>query len=525
MSNALASGQPYVKVTDIGTQSNEITVSLKRRVARFDVIADGIDITNVSISNAAPTGKVLDHADNVLAPGVGGLTYTIQGSALANTGTSFYLYPTTLGAGSTGTVITVTANNNTYSIPLAASQPIDANKLYRIMVTQSATGSDLTFKLVVADWTDADNLPTFEEGSVVAGFNPVVSSSQGVSINNYSVDYSDATAAASVQLYYASTSNVKPQAEVVALHGTHAEAISVGISNPVAVTYTSGYMSTVTITMPKTTVPVDLEVRLTGNGGDAQTVKVISVPDYTDPRYEIEAGIKPVLKNGIYWAPINVGATKQIPLPYQTALTVPNTAYTGFVFQWGRNVGFDLETLSTWQKQVGPVTLQQAEAGGEYADKYITVTNTANNNANYNWIVPDATLWSGERVQGPCPDGWMLPALDLYVPLIQEYDRTASIIPSANTTQGVLKLMRLPNDGGTDYIYFPAVGYINLSGSGITPALNQNGTYSSYWTSTAGTTNMSPFGLIKCDNTANTTRPTGEIVPQYWGLPVRCIQK
>ncbi|MDR1257717.1 MAG: FimB/Mfa2 family fimbrial subunit, partial [Tannerellaceae bacterium] len=182
MSNALASDQPYVKVTDIESQSNEITVSLKRRVARFDVVADGIDITNVSISNAAPTGKVLDHADNVAAPNAGGLTYTIAGGNLANTGTSFYLYPTTLGAGSTGTVITVTAESKMYSIPLAADQPIDANKLYRIMVTQSVTGSDLSFKLVVADWTDTDNLPTFEEGSVEAGFNPVVSSSQGVSI-------------------------------------------------------------------------------------------------------------------------------------------------------------------------------------------------------------------------------------------------------------------------------------------------------------------------------------------------------
>ncbi|MDR1258227.1 MAG: FimB/Mfa2 family fimbrial subunit, partial [Tannerellaceae bacterium] len=121
MSNALASDQPYVKVTDIGTQSTDITVSLKRRVARFDVIAEGIDITNVSITNAAPTGRILDHADNVAAPNAGRLTYTIAGGNLANTGTSFYLYPTTLGAGSTGTVITVTtAESKTYSITLAS---------------------------------------------------------------------------------------------------------------------------------------------------------------------------------------------------------------------------------------------------------------------------------------------------------------------------------------------------------------------------------------------------------------------
>ncbi|MDR1259646.1 MAG: hypothetical protein LBK65_10305 [Tannerellaceae bacterium] len=158
-------------------------------------------------------------------------------------------------------------------------------------------------KHVVADWTDADNLPTFEEGSVVAGFNPVVSSSQGVSINNYSVDYSEATVPASAQLYYVSTSNVKPTATVEALNGTHSGAISVNISNPVAVTYTAGYMSTVTISLSVTKVPVDLRVNLAGNGGDAQTVNIISVPPYTDTRYPTQEPYKPVLR----WACIYSG--------------------------------------------------------------------------------------------------------------------------------------------------------------------------------------------------------------------------
>ncbi|MDR1259069.1 MAG: FimB/Mfa2 family fimbrial subunit [Tannerellaceae bacterium] len=165
MSNALASDQPYVKVTDIEIQSGDITVSLKRRVARFDVIADGITITNVSITNAAPTGRVLDNSNTVAAPLAGGLTYTIAGGSLANEGKSFYLYPTTLGAGSTGTVITVTVESKTYSITLANDQPIEANKLYRIIVAQSATDSSLSFKLVVADWTSDDiyDLPAFED--------------------------------------------------------------------------------------------------------------------------------------------------------------------------------------------------------------------------------------------------------------------------------------------------------------------------------------------------------------------------
>ncbi|MDR1258436.1 MAG: hypothetical protein LBK65_04020, partial [Tannerellaceae bacterium] len=140
------------------------------------------------------------------------------------------------------------------------------------------------------------------------------------------------TGAASVQLYYVSATNVKPTlTSIEALNGTHAEAINVGISEPVAMTYTAGYMSTVTITLHKTTVPVDLEVRLTGNSGDAQTVKVISVPPYTDTRYPSSAPYKPVLVGGRYWAPFNVGATE---LAVNTA--IPATlAQGGYYFQWG----------------------------------------------------------------------------------------------------------------------------------------------------------------------------------------------
>ncbi|MDR1259261.1 MAG: FimB/Mfa2 family fimbrial subunit, partial [Tannerellaceae bacterium] len=386
MSNALASDQPYVKVTDIESQTNEITVSLKRRVARFDVIAEGISITNVSISNAAPTGKVLDHNITVAAPNAGGLTYQIAGSALANTGKSFYLYPTTLGAGSTGTVITVTAEGKTYSITLSGDQPVDANKLYRIIVTQSATDSSLNFKLVVADWTDASDLPTFEEGSVSLGFNTVVSSSQGVSTSTNSdgysiVDYSEATGSASVQLYYVSATDAKPAlGEIEALHGTHSEAIDVSISNPVQVSYagTPGYMSTVTISLPKTTVPVDLRVRLTGTTGDKDSVSIISVPAYYDERYLTNEPYKPVLIGGRYWAPVNVGATE-----LGVATDIPATlAQGGYYFQWGRNTPLAPETDGNSPGTlltilpVAPVTPEDAENDATYTNKLIGASNS-----------------------------------------------------------------------------------------------------------------------------------------------------
>jgi hypothetical protein len=515
MSNALASGQPYVKVTDIGTQSTDITVSLKRRVARFDVIAEGITITNVSITNAAPTGRILDHNTTVAAPLAGGLTYTIAGGNLANTGKSFYLYPTTLGAGSTGTVITVTAEGKTYSIPLAASQPIDANKLYRIMVTQSATDSSLTFKLVVADWTDADNLPTFEEGSVEPGFNPVVSSSQGVSINNYSVDYSEATTSASAQLYYVSTSGTKPQAEVVALNGTHAGAISVGISNPVAVTYagTAGYMSTVTITLHKTTVPVDLNVNLTGNGGDAQTVKVISVPDYTDPRYEITPGLKPVLVKGKYWAPINVGATV-----LGVSTNVPATlAQGGYYYQWGRNTPLDPGAPGAAIATVnGPIASVEVAESAEYANK--AIGNASGNIGQEDWLSPrNDGLWTGANAQGPCPDGWRVVTLTDSNPVTTAYGGTGAYINATTDRR-----FRFAGDNQGEYLYFAPRGYYRNKAH-----VSNNG---SSWLGSIGT---GTTGSVSNDvNAQFIYLETGVVVVSYaagvprgLALPVRCIQQ
>jgi uncharacterized protein (TIGR02145 family) len=441
----------------------------------------------------------------VAAPLAGGLTYTIAGGNLANTGTSFYLYPTTLGAGSTGTVITVTtAESKTYSITLASDQPIDANKLYRIMVTQSATGSDLTFKLVVADWTDTDNLPTFEEGSVEPGFNSVVSSSQGVSINNYSVDYSDATGAASAQLYYVSTSNVKPTlASIEALHGTHAGAISVGISNPVSVTYagTSGYMSTVTISLPRTTVPVDLEVNLTGNGGDAQTVSVISVPPYTDTRYPTQEPYKPVLRGGKYWSPVNVGATKIEAVTIQQ----PTDAQVGLYIQWGRTTGFYRGTYSAETDAIaGPL------AADDPSKKAIFCSG--------DWLSSkNDLLWSGANEQGPCPDGWRVPTKADINSLIADYGTKTTPLASDRRWKST------GSNGNGDILYFVAGGFFPINTT--TGTLPGNGGSSTDFNGAVWSSDVNVaqgfFWLL--NSTSN--KIDAQSVNRAWALPVRCIQQ
>ncbi|MDR1258204.1 MAG: fibrobacter succinogenes major paralogous domain-containing protein, partial [Tannerellaceae bacterium] len=353
--------------------------------------------------------------------------------------------------------------------------------------------------------------------------NPVVSSSEGVSTSTNSesysiVDYSDATAPASAQLYYVSATNAKPQAEVEALHGTHSNAISVGISEPVAMTYSSsGYMSTVTITMPKTTVPVDLKVRLTGTTGDKDSVSIISVPDYTDPRYEIQTGLKPVLAGGKYWAPVNVGATQ-----LGVSTNIPATlAQGGYYFQWGRNTPLAPETDGKAAGALltivnGPVASVEIAESAEYANKAI---GNASGNLAADWLAAprNDALWTGARAQGPCPDGWRVATLTDSDPVTKATGGKGAYI---NATTD--KRFRLKGDNEGEYLYFAPRGYYtNKTHNGSTS--NYNG---SSWLGSIGTGSGSDINgqfLYLQINVDVVSYAAG--VHRGMAMPVRCIQQ
>jgi hypothetical protein len=138
MSNAQVGGKPYITVEDIGNQSAPIQVSMKSRVARIDIDDSDCTILGVDISNAAPTGRMIENDYAPAAPSSGGLTYSLLPTELANSGRSFYLYPTVLGAGATGTTVKIRAKlkssgvNKAFTVMTGADLPIEAGRLYSL---------------------------------------------------------------------------------------------------------------------------------------------------------------------------------------------------------------------------------------------------------------------------------------------------------------------------------------------------------------------------------------------------------
>ncbi|MDR1258421.1 MAG: hypothetical protein LBK65_03945, partial [Tannerellaceae bacterium] len=268
-------------------------------------------------------------------------------------------------------------------------------------------------------------------------------------------------------------------------------------------------MSTVTISLPVTKVPVDLNVNLTGNGGDAQTVKVISVPDYTDPRYAITPGLKPVLAGGKYWAPVNVGATE---LGVSTA-TIATLAQGGYYFQWGRNTPLAPETDGNDPGKAiatvaGPVASVEIAEGADYANKGI---GNASGNLGNDWLSPrNDGLWTGAREQGPCPDGWRVATLTDSDPVTKTYGGAKGAYISASDRR-----FRLAGDNPGEYLYFAPRGYYRNK------ALTVNN--GSSWLGGSGTnTNNGQFIYLQ-ENLVVDSSTSG--ADRGLALTVRCIQQ
>jgi hypothetical protein len=190
MSNALSGGNPYVTVEDIG-YSPVVPVNMKRRVARLDIVNNDSEytITGVEISNAAPSGRLLDDGSAPTAPVSGGVSYELSPEDLTNNGRSFYLYPTVVKPGNTGTVIKIrttqtgSGTEKMFTVMTGVDVAIEANKLYRLTVSQSKQ----SFTITVSDWNDAAQ-------DLVAAIPDIdiylcMGQSNMVGYTNYAVDY------------------------------------------------------------------------------------------------------------------------------------------------------------------------------------------------------------------------------------------------------------------------------------------------------------------------------------------------
>lgn len=187
MSNARNGESPCVIVNDVEATDNQVNVTLKRRVARFDLLNDpeisGVSIDKVYVKNRRVHTFVGD-VDGV-AGDVAADVLEIPASALANEGISFYLYPTQLTAmveQAEKTVIWATtrlagsdAEGPTLYLNLKSDLDVEANCLYRLD-TKNIAGS-AGFDVSVEEWQDGtsvDWVTVEEDGISVPDENAVI---------------------------------------------------------------------------------------------------------------------------------------------------------------------------------------------------------------------------------------------------------------------------------------------------------------------------------------------------------------
>ncbi len=230
------------------------------------------------------------------------------------------------------------------------------------------------------------------------------------------------------------------------------------------------------------------------------------------------------MKDGSYWAPVNVGATKISDGTEEEGSD--NTPSLGKLFQWGRKYGFPASSVATIEKNLG-------DKGYPYQDNITDNTmgqwdgifipnSTTSPNSKYNWLLingkdtdnPDSggykengwyqQLWNSgtstspqKTVFDPCPAGWRVPTLS----------EAKNIVSDEQPQQ---RLLTIKGADGQSLI-LPQSGEINDSGTyNFTSTLN-------YWTASI---NMSGAYVLSISRGAISFGYTGRI----YGKHIRCIQ-
>ncbi|MDR1881573.1 MAG: fibrobacter succinogenes major paralogous domain-containing protein, partial [Prevotella sp.] len=253
--------------------------------------------------------------------------------------------------------------------------------------------------------------------------------------------------------------------------------------DPVVSTYSIGKVRQYyKIILPKTTYPISGTLTIKDEKTQLEEeLDITSVPVYENTDF------KPVLVGGAYWAPVNVGATK---ITYSADLDG-----CGYYFQWGRSYARFIYN-SAIDLQGGPVTA--AEASGIYANMFITTSGN-------DWLQlgEDDDRWQGDNAQGPCPDGWRVPADTELAVLQGKYLQ-------ANISNSCLRIPRDTGQSGGD-LYLPLAG--SCASTGVWSSANGY-----YWSSTileAGARRLAIGGAAPNLNASS----------RGYGYSVRCIQK
>jgi hypothetical protein len=457
MSNAPTSYTKGIEVNDVLTPGY-VAVTLKRSVARFDIVNHedytNFTVTGIVVKKGNLSGELVDK-DLSYTPKTGdGVTDDLSATAngnddinpaedyvSANDPTSglnangrakslnpaqFYLYPTTVKMDGSGTEIFVVGefDGEGFVYPVTVTEDVDikANFVYQIEV-QRAELKEYTFTLVqVADWSDYNaSTITAEKGDVVAEFGNL-SDKDGEDLETTIYDYSEKSGEElELQVETASTSDLGAVVTVASIaneDGYTADptvveaAVQVVSGDPTVVTRSSTalFKQVHVITLPQPATPFKARVTI------RDKKSLVHAREYTISSLGWYPGTteNPVRVGGVYWAPVNAGATTLVKDFNGVEMTVANV---GNFYVWGNGTPF-------WPG----AELPTAYSGGNG--------------------------WPAD--QDPCPAGWRLPSLDEIKLLAPK---------EGNALVAAKKVVTIQGDGAGKTLYLPCGGMGDSNGT------------------------------------------------------------
>lgn len=490
-------------IANVQTPTNdEKKVTLKRRVARFDVFNDddetNFEIKDILIANANQRTYLFPEATKSPPKTIetGNLpTVNFDGITGANEGEThsvFYLYPTTLGPDKTQISFEGIFNNESriYNLNMTDDVEIEPNKRY-ILRAKKVEINKVEFTLQIENWQLGTEHVVDPETELVKFSDLKLTGGTGIvkDADVYAYNISNLSTDAKIEFDVTSYGSGGTKRTVKYNHGGPKTWTGLQINDPEPkLSYAAYYMQHYVIDIPKPNPKVPLEMVITLNNVANPDQKLV-ITIYAN-RYPGTV-LYPVLFEGEYWAPVNVGAT--------TREGYFDVADMGLTYQWGRT-NYGSAYGVTDDLEMGPVTAAIGNGNGK--NKFIT-----NSFSPQDWAYPAVNnLWTTSTL--PCPSGWR-------IPLLADLNRIKTAFDNGKTEWEApyLKVKGTNADENeNEVLYFPAAGYRLYNGDWI-----GRGKTGAYW---SGNSEATSSWLVFNEGTVSPTAAVG----RAHGASVRCIK-
>jgi len=343
----------------------------------------------------------------------------------------------------------------------AAGQPVPLgrNKRYLIVLNTTSGSQEITFTFKVDDWDEGVTIPVRPDHN-----KPVL---EGLTFSN---GFDQAYWNEPEALY-----NMEGQPTGrITFSVTGKQEIAVKISE--AISYSVGSSSdlnslaNIQVTEPELiengqfVQHVTIDISTTGKLQNKEPVDLyIQVYNAAKPSYNETfcltnllnypgTDFKPVWFDGLYWAPVNQGATQLEP-DYENGQPVRTNLQMGYYFQWGRNTPhYLMPGIPAENRVLGPLSYQEANNAANI-NKHI------NSDTTNDWLLADDInqslrngLWDSENDgDSPCLPGWRIPKLEEVTRLRDTFDHDSMVDLSK-------KRYTYMGDDGQPF-YFPFVSH------------------------------------------------------------------